>query len=84
MTANIAVEIYHAPDGSPTCAADMSNGQVCRFLRARRFGTIEECSLVLNHDLGNTLLHRNGDEGHLIPCDGCPLHPTIHPEKVTK
>ena len=47
----ILVQRYRSPDGAPTCCADQPAGQVCRFLGARNFGTVDVCLLGGVRDL---------------------------------
>lgn len=37
-TRTITVQAYRDEDGQPTCAADFSQGHVCRFLGVLKFG----------------------------------------------
>jgi len=49
--ATISVQRFRSPDGAPTCCADNSVGQTCRFLGVRNFGTVDVCMLGEQRDL---------------------------------
>lgn len=44
-TATISIERFRDEDGSPTCCADHSAGNTCRFLGVNSFGTVDWCML---------------------------------------
>lgn len=50
-TATITVPRYLAPDGKPTCCADLTTGQMCRFLGVKNFGLHDVCMLGEQRDL---------------------------------
>ncbi|GMO64509.1 MAG: hypothetical protein Ta2A_12130 [Treponemataceae bacterium] len=55
--------------GETTCY-DSEQKVMCRFVRARRFGTIWECSLFLDREGFNTELW-NDENFCLLRCDAC-------------
>jgi hypothetical protein len=56
-------------DGVPTCAVDFEKGDVCKFLRLKKFGTVEVCGF------NEAKLWRRGEDGlgNIIPDKHCPL-----------
>lgn len=61
---------YITPQGSPTCAIDVSNKQLCAFLGSSHFGTREECLYPSSQES----LHREPDSlGWLVPHKTCPM-----------
>ena len=47
----ISVQRYRSPDGRPTCCLNHAAGLTCRFLGARKFGTVDVCLLGERRDL---------------------------------
>ena len=41
----LLIKRFRSPDGVPTCCADASVGNTCRFLGTRNFGTVDVCML---------------------------------------
>lgn len=54
----ISIARFLAPDGSPTCCADYSVGQTCRFLGVRSFGMRDVCMLGQQRDLRRKIIFR--------------------------
>jgi hypothetical protein len=50
-TAVIKVTRYRSPDGLPTCSANVTTGEVCRFYGLRRMGSVSVCMLGEQRDL---------------------------------
>ena len=69
-TRTITVLAYRDEDGQPTCAADFSQGHVCRFLGVRKFGTQDTC-LAKNNDVFRRV--SGPPYGFLVPVVGCPV-----------
>lgn len=63
--------LFRAPDMSATCATDVRDGEMCRFLGLRRFGTQPVCMFGSQTDLGTTDPRTGG--GYTIPHDKCPI-----------
>ena len=47
----ISVQRFRDYSGAPTCCADHSAGETCRFLGVRNFGTVDVCMLGAQRDL---------------------------------
>lgn len=63
----ITVTAYRTPDGKPTCATNIYTGQSCQFLESASFGRFLLCAATA------CSINRDGDGGHTIPADGCPV-----------
>lgn len=71
----IDVKTYFDSYGHRTCATDFTNGNVCAYYRAQKFGTQETCVFAPKHNKYAEQLHRRGDNGlgSLIPAPWCPI-----------
>lgn len=43
---NLSIKVYQDIHGYPTCAKNFVTGEFCLFLRMKKFGTLEVCSLA--------------------------------------
>lgn len=50
-TATITIKRYRSPDGKPTCCRDVATGELCAYIGARKFGTVDVCLLGQQRDL---------------------------------
>lgn len=67
-TKTLVVQVYRDPKGQPTCCRDVTEGQVCKFLRTEFFGTRDVCSIL------DVQLFRDTDwTGWVRPWAACPL-----------
>lgn len=64
-TRTIKIAAYTDPAGVPVCARDFKQGHVCKFLRARHFGTVEICGVT------GLDVYRDDGKGWIRPSDGC-------------
>lgn len=69
----LKVKTFTTPAGKPTCASNVSNGNMCRFLGTTKFGTVD-CCLALGVEI------RRGGEiqnGFTIPHNACPMNEAV-------
>lgn len=64
----IAVTAYRTPDGKPTCATNFDTGEICQFVKTRKFGLVEVCTVR-----GRDIHRDDGGRGYLVPAAGCPV-----------
>lgn len=67
MKRSVVMTAYQTPEGAPTCAVDFPSGQVCKFMRSRKFGLVDFCSCT-----GGDIHRANGD-GYTLVQDECPV-----------
>jgi hypothetical protein len=79
-TIHLPVIRYRDKDGNPTCATDFETGDVCKFYRTQRLGTIETCVFAeaySNSKYAAAMERRDSPQGPgmgtLIPGVWCPV-----------
>jgi len=74
----LPVKVYFNPTGAHTCAANFPKGEVCSYLRVRKFGTEEFCAAV------EQTLFRYSEMGYLKPDKDCPIAAELERLKQVK
>jgi hypothetical protein len=62
----LGIPVYTSPSGSPTCALNFGEGQICPFLQLSNFGQVSLCFFVRDGKLWR-------EDEFLVPDKNCPL-----------
>ena len=69
----LKVKTFTTPEGKPTCASNVSNGNACRFLGTTKFGT-RDCCIALGVEI-----RRDGElqDGFTVPHGSCLMNEAV-------